>query len=282
MALGGFAADAARSGSVPLVTTVHAQEPILVGTGRSARERWLADDCHRVVDDSSMFLAVSNYIGAWLESVGVSRDRIRTHYLGIDTEYWSTSTSSSSRLSARHIVFVGHLTELKGVRDAVEASISLQHDVPHRLSVVGRGPLLAELQERTRSQDHINLEGSLERDQVRAMLATATCLVLPTQTVAGISDAAPTVLMEAQAMGVPVVSYDVGGTVEMVPPSYEHLVTEKMVDELSQTLGMVLNLSESDYNALSRGVSTWIRQHRSTEGQAVMLPEIYRQAGAVL
>lgn len=114
------------------------------------------------------------------------------------------------------------------------------------------------------------------------MLAAATCLVLPTQTVDGISDAAPTVLMEAQAMGVPVVSYRVGGTVEMVPPTYAHLVTEKKVDELSQALRTVLNLGESDYNTLSQGVSTWIRERRSTKGQAAMLPGIYREVGALL
>ncbi|MFT3873064.1 MAG: glycosyltransferase family 4 protein [Nocardioides sp.] len=261
LALGGFAARAARHARVPLVTTVHALEPFLMTTPTTPRERYLARDAWSAFHSTHLMLAVSNYIASWLVDLGFDASRVHTCYLGVDTEFWSPNTPSLTRARARRLLFVGHLTELKGIRDAVAASTQLQADLPHTLEVVGDGPLREEMEEIAARSPHVKLLGLQSREDVRQALGRSTALVLPTQPRDGIEDAAPTVLAEAQSMGVPVIAYDVGGTREMVAPS-QQLVPVHDRSALAKKIAETLNMDRDQYASLASSSREWIRANR--------------------
>lgn len=261
LALGGFAARVAARAQVPLVTTVHALEPFLIDRPKTLRQRLLRDDARRALDASTLFLPVSAYIGRWLRDLGIEEDRATVSYAGIDEEFWRSERDASSHFSSRRVSFVGHLTELKGVRDAIEASVRLAQRLPHSLDIVGDGPLRRLVAGAVDAHPHITWHGVSDRAKVRQVLDHSTILIFPTQRVRGIEEAAGTVLLEAQAMGVPVLTYEVGGTAEMVAEP-RSLVTPNDVSELTEKLHQLMT-DEGVYTQLSEGARAWVLSQRS-------------------
>jgi colanic acid/amylovoran biosynthesis glycosyltransferase len=86
--------------------------------------------------------------------------------------------------------------------------------------IIGEGPLENELRaqiEQLDLQDRVALSGAKPQREVRQRLAAASVFVLPSVVDAqGGMDNLPTVIMEAMATGLPVISTDIGGIPEMV------------------------------------------------------------------
>ncbi|HEY4757775.1 MAG TPA: glycosyltransferase, partial [Chthoniobacterales bacterium] len=89
-----------------------------------------------------------------------------------------------------------------------------------RCEIIGEGPLAADLQariERQQVRDRVHLLGPKRQLDVVARLGEATLLALPCRIDSdGAMDNLPTVIMEAMACAVPVVSTDIAGISEMV------------------------------------------------------------------
>ncbi len=121
----------------------------------------------------------------------------------------------------RLIVAVGRLDPIKGFRHLVDACAELQRrDVDFECQLIGDGPLRAELQQaiqQARLGSRVHLMGALPQAQVQALLDQSCLFVMPSVvTGSGDRDGIPVALMEAMAMGVPVVSTTVSGIPELV------------------------------------------------------------------
>ncbi len=147
-----------------------------------------------------------------------ARTRIRRLYNGIDLGAFAVT---HARREPAHIVSVGRLVEKKGFDVLVDALQRLdQRAIPFRATVVGDGDEREALAKRIDAAgigDRVRLAGALDQDAVRDVLATGTVLCLPCVIGAdGNRDALPTVLLEALASGLPVVSTPVTGIPEIV------------------------------------------------------------------
>jgi glycosyltransferase involved in cell wall biosynthesis len=243
------------------------------------RQRYLRDECLDALQATDLFMPVSSYIAEWLESLGVPSKSVRTNYLGIDTQFWSSDEVVTTRSQPPRLLFVGNLTELKGVVDLVRCSIQLQSEVEHTLEIIGDGPLRDQVNQLAASHSHIEVRGRMNRLGVREAMSRAWCFGLPTRTHLGLADAAPFVLMEAQSMGVPAVTFNVGGTAEMVA-SPEFLVAENDLDALRHKLVQVLTLDADSRQALGTKVREWITANRSrNQGVRVTLDQYRRLLG---
>lgn len=121
-----------------------------------------------------------------------------------------------------HLVFVGRLVPIKGVRVLVEAFGRARERVPGlRLTLVGDGTDRRHLEAMAAPHgDAISFRGFLDQDAVAKVLATADALVLPS-----FAEGVPVVLMEAMASGKPVIATQTGGVSELV----EHGVSGHIV-----------------------------------------------------
>ncbi|MFM2390433.1 MAG: hypothetical protein RLZZ437_1988, partial [Pseudomonadota bacterium] len=122
-----------------------------------------------------------------------------------------------------HLVAIGRLAEQKGFPLLIEAVALARNTCPHlHLTLVGDGPLRADLQSRTATlglQSHITFAGWQDEAGVRAALAAATALILPS-----FAEGLPVVVMEAMAAGRPIIATSIAGVPELVTPDVGWLV----------------------------------------------------------
>lgn len=130
----------------------------------------------------------------------------------------------------RHLVLgVGRLVEKKGFDDLIDACRSLREagtDV--ECVIVGGGEQRDTLEQRILAaglEGLVRLAGPAPRETVLDLMGRARVLAMPSVTGAdGNQDALPTVIIEAMAMGLPVVSTPVGGIPEMFGDGEEGLL----------------------------------------------------------
>jgi glycosyltransferase involved in cell wall biosynthesis len=139
-------------------------------------------------------------------------------YNGIELEgFRPTDFSAAPPL----ILSVGRLIEKKGFSDLIAACRLLrERGLDFRCEIIGEGPLEEQLRREIAAAgltDFIFLSGPLPQKEVIARLAVGTVFVLPCVTeIGGGMDNLPTVIMEAMAAALPVISTPIGGVPEMV------------------------------------------------------------------
>ena len=173
----------------------------------------------KLVDTARGVVTVSDYAKKFLqERFPEPADRIRRIYNGLNlAEFGRADFSSASPL----ILAVGRLIAKKGFADLICAcGLIAERGKSFRCEIIGEGQLEDELRgqiERLSVQNRVALSGAKPQLEVRRRLADANVFVLPSIIGPdGGMDNLPTVIMEAMATGLPVVSTKIGGIPEMV------------------------------------------------------------------
>ena len=120
-----------------------------------------------------------------------------------------------------HIVAVGRLEEKKGFADLLDALAELRRrTIRFRCTLVGRGSCESRLQDRCRRLGltaHVTFAGSADQTTVQELLRRAALLVMPSIALAnGDRDGLPTVVLEAMACSVPVISTTANAAGEII------------------------------------------------------------------
>lgn len=266
------AVGAARETGAPLVVTLHGGDAYH-RLGRGAGAAWNARNRTAAFEGASRLLAVSRYLADVALGAGADPARLSVHYQGVDTHWWTPAPNTAQSREEPVVLFVGALSRLKGVDDLARASATLVGRRPHRLVLVGDGPLEAIL--RVRAPSHVTFTGRLDREGVRDWMRRAHVLVLPTKPTQGRQEAAGLVLLEAQACGVPVVSYATGGTPEMIAPGASLLTAERSPDALARSIDEALAWSQDERADRGASCRAWVTHERSLRGSADQLRAIY-------
>ena len=164
-------------------------------------------------------------------------------YNGIDLGRFSRAEFTATPAA---IVSVGRLIEKKGFSDLVEACRVLrERGLEFRCEIIGEGPLESALRDQITAAGLttvVVLTGPLPQGEVSERLAAGTIFVLPCVAEAGGGmDNLPTVVMEAMAAGLPVVSTALGGVPEMVGHGITGLIVpERQPVALADALARIL------------------------------------------
>ncbi|MGE9365290.1 glycosyltransferase family 4 protein [Isoptericola nanjingensis] len=180
-------------------------------------------DLRTKLADARAVVTVSDHNLAYLrDTYGPAADAVVRVYNGLDLDEYARATAP--RRPGR-VCAVGRLVEKKGFGDLLDALallVAAGRDV--HLDLVGSGPEEAELRDRAAvlgllrdGAEHVTFHGPLPQDRVRDVVARAAVFAAPCVLGAdGNRDGLPTVLLEAMALGTPVVSTPVTGIPEAV------------------------------------------------------------------
>ena len=266
------AVGAARETGAPLVVTLHGGDAYpRLGSGAGAA--WNACNRTAAFEGASRLLAVSRYLADVALEAGADPARLSVHYQGADADWWTPAPNTAESREEPVVLFVGALSRLKGVDDLARASATLVGRRPHRLVLVGDGPLEAGL--RAHAPAHVTFTGRLDREGVRDWMRRARVLVLPTKPTQGRREAAGLVLLEAQACGVPVIAYSTGGTPEMIAPGASLLTQERSPASLARSIDEALAWSEQERAERGAACRAWVTRERSLRGSVDQLRETY-------
>lgn len=233
----------------PLIVTYHGQDATITDAeaGRSWRGREYLRGRARVMERVSVVIAVSDFIRSRLIAKGYPAHKIVTHYNGIDLAYFRRGTQAREPV----VVFVGRFVEKKGCEYLIRALALLRDQgVPARGVLVGDGPLrpaLERLAGETGAQ--VAFTGFLPLPEVKDWLARASVVAVPSVTASnGDSEGLPTVILEAQAMGTPVIVTRHAGNAEGVDEGRTALV-----------------VSERDVEALAKAIRSFLQDAAAVE-----------------
>lgn len=177
---------------------------------------------NRKFDASAFIVTISNYNKELIiRKYGQSlRDKINVIFCGVDTEVFSPSSEPHTK-GPLHILSVASLEEKKGHKYLLEACRLLSNrGVDFVCHLVGDGTLRAQIENQITEaslENKVILHGPLNRIDVVKMMQSIDIVVLTSvQTKSGDQEGIPVVLMEAMAMGLPVVASKLSGIPELV------------------------------------------------------------------
>jgi colanic acid/amylovoran biosynthesis glycosyltransferase len=192
-------------------------------------------------------VTVSDYNRDYLATLCERAELVRI-YNGIDVA--RLAVNGTRRARPPLVLGVGRLIEKKGFADLVRACALLRsRGLDVRCRIVGQGPLRSQLGELIASlglDDAVELSGALPRERLLRLYRQASALAAPCVVCRdGNRDGLPTVLVEAMALGVPVVATPVAGIPELVADEDTGLlVPEQDPEALAAALERVVTDAE--------------------------------------
>ena len=164
-----------------------------------------------------LFLPISARWNAQLEAMGCPREKIQVHRMGIDLRHFAVRAARPAPLVTR-LLSVSRLVEKKGIGDAIRAVA--RTSAPVEYVVAGDGPLRAELKALARElgvASRVRFVGAQARSEVAVLLEQADVFIAPSVTAAdGDIEGIPVSIMEAMAVGLPVISTQHSAIPELV------------------------------------------------------------------
>ncbi|MEK4951045.1 glycosyltransferase [Bacillus sp. FSL W8-1127] len=187
------------------------------------------------------FLPISVFWKNRLISLGCDERKIIVHPMGIDIERFRFIQASSDDPVIK-ILSIARLVEKKGLIYAIESvSRLINEGVQIEYNIIGNGPLENQLKERISQlgmESHIKLLGPKTQQETIRHLQESHMFLLPSVTSSdGDMEGIPVVLMEAMAMGKPVISTYHSGIPELITDGKDGLlVPERDSETLYQKL----------------------------------------------
>ena len=210
---------AAAIAGIPFSFTCHAND--IFERGTALRQK---------VNRSRFTACISDFNRHYLTHLGCNPARMHIVRCAINLDDYAYEPPRELDGPVR-IFSVGRLVEKKGIFFLVEAASMLRergHEVQVR--VAGDGPLYDELRgmvAKRAMSGYVDLMGSQPQERIRELMRESDLFVLPCVVAkSGDRDGIPVALMEAMAMGVPVVSTTVSGIPELVQHEKSGMLAE--------------------------------------------------------
>ena len=200
--------------------------------------------------------------------------RIRVVRCGLDGAFLNAPRAPVP--SAPRLVCVGRLSEEKGQLLLLQAiRVLAAEGVDVKIVLVGDGPLRAEIEElvaRFELGRHVEMIGWATSDDVRQQILNSRVLVLPS-----FAEGLPVVIIEALALGRPVISTYVAGIPELVQPGVcGWLVPAGSLCSLVEAMREALNAPVQQLRAMGRAGAARVAELHDVRTQARKLASQFR------
>jgi colanic acid/amylovoran biosynthesis glycosyltransferase len=255
---------------------------------RQAREN--PQRYQHLFETGDLFMGISKHICDELADLGVDEEKIVRHFTGVVMNKFRFRWSNTAQPTPDpvKIITVGNLKPIKGHKYGIEAVAKLQQnvDVDFEYHIVGgesnretRDELGSRKEQLSKQADSLGIadkivfHGHMPRQEVITTLEDSHIFMLTS-----IEEGLATVLLEAQAVGLPIVTTDAGGTIDAVSES-ARIVPPRDVDGLYKNLRDLIEIPEQWPKIGEQGRS-FVEDNFSTDALNDELVEIYRTVAA--
>lgn len=261
--------------NIPTIVTFHGVDAVTSDEWKMKRRNlynwYYVLNKKKVIRTFDCFIAVSNFVKQNMIRQGFPENKIKVLYTGIDTK---TFCSNEDIKREPIVLFIGRLTEQKGCDYLIKAMRIVNQEIPNaKLYIIGDGPERLSLEELS-SDIKVNCTflGAQKEVKVKEMLSRAQVFCCPS-----FSEGLGMVFLEAQAMGVPVVSFDSGGIPEAVITNKTGLLYPEK-DILGIAQGIIKFLTDSkSWEEYSRNGIEHVKKNFDIEKQSILLENIYSE-----
>lgn len=172
-----------------------------------------------------------------------------------------------------YFLFAGRLAPEKGVDTLIRAAARSGQ----RLRVAGTGPEEAELRTLAQKENaDVEFLGYLSGQALHETVAGAKALVLPSEWY----ENAPVSILEAYALGRPVIGTDIGGIPELIKPGETGLIAAPGdPDDLAGALNAMNQFSASERKEMGERGRAWVNQEFSRGAFFERTLDLYRGLG---
>lgn len=226
------------------------------------------------IQQAKFVVAITHYTKAqlcrWVRPE--DRTKIQIVHCAVQPEFLSAPLVALPASPA--VVCVGRLCPEKGQWVLVEALALLKRQgVSLPLTFIGDGPSRPEIEAaiaRHGLQNQITLAGWRSSAEVRTAIEQSTALVLPS-----FAEGLPVVIMEALALGRPVISTYIAGIPELVIDQQNGwLVPAGSVEKLAEVLGTLLKTPVDRLAAMGRAGTKQVQQQHDPRTEAAKLASL--------
>ncbi len=207
--------------------------------------------CRQIFDAATLIISTSDYITNRVKTINNATNKCVTVYSGIEVQRFNTDFTPKIQRNDLHLkgtdfvmLFSGRVTQEKGIMELIEAMILLKDREDVKLLVIGssfygnannENAFAKSLKEKAEPlKSNIIFTGFIPYTDMPNYLSMADVAVIPSVW----DDPFPTTVLEAQAMGLPIISTRRGGIPEEVTKENAILLDtdEHFVDNLATSI----------------------------------------------
>jgi glycosyltransferase involved in cell wall biosynthesis len=270
---GFIAAGVSESRRIPLIVTLHGSDISV-----SEKKPWFARLARRAFAQASVVTAPSDDLLERAARLG-AKGELQLVPWGADPDLFHPDPDVGQRLRRRLglaeedvlVLGVGRFVRWKGFDDLVVSVARAREEVPTlKLVLVGDGDIRGELETRVAElgiESLVSFAGMAVRDEVRAYLAAADIVAVPSVHAGGFVDGQPTVALEAMATAKPLVVTRVGGLPDLVRAGENGLVVDER--DPRALAGAIVTLARDGARRAEMGAAGRERVQRELNWDAV-------------
>ena len=233
----------------------------------------------RKIRDAAFVVAISSYgrsqLWRWLPAEDWCK--VAVVHCALEKAFFRAPEALTASTAPR-LLNIGRLCAQKGQLLLVEAAALLKRDgVDFELVFAGDGEMRAPIEEAVRRHglgDRVRILGWVDSATVRAELLASRALVLPS-----FAEGLPVVVMEAMAVGRPVIATRIAGIPELVRDGVDGwLVPPGDIEPLKQAMQACLSASADRLQDMGRAANARVRERHDADVEAGKLKSLFEAA----
>jgi len=273
---GVWALPVKRATGLPLVTTFYGFDMSML----PKQEAWCTR-YYTLFAEGDLFLVEGPHMQERLVALGCPSQKVQIQHIAVNLESLPFRPRRLVQDESVRILLCGRLVEKKGIANAIRAiGLVVAEYSAAELRIIGHGPLRPQLESMVQDmgiQRHVQFLGQQPYDRYREELQSAHILLAPS-VIADNGDSeggAPTVLLEAQACGLPIVTTYHADIPYVVRDGESALLApERDPEALARHLLFLLRHPER-WEQMGRAGREWVRQRHDIVAEARKLEDKY-------
>ena len=174
----------------------------------------------------------------------------------------------------KYFLYIGRLSSEKGINTLIRAFKKIKSNNA-RLVIVGDGPIRNELRKISMDDNRIEYTGYLSGNALKEKIEKSKAIIVPSEWY----ENAPLSILEAFAVGKPVIGAHIGGIPEMIEHKVNGFHFESgNIDDLKEKMELMLGLNDDDITNMGMNARKKIDEEYNSKLHYDNLMQVYTEA----